>query len=694
MTVSPSSGEDDSRRFSRLTAVLVACALTGYATFLVNRGGVWEQWAYLVHTAQGVLLTGILGHFVYVHYRRTVGLRRPAVSVTGILAVVVALVLVASGLHITYFGQFESARGVYWAHVIAATVTLVAVLGHVLWHRATLPAHRREEQPGVLRVESRTLRQTGFQIALACGVILAASVVYSLLPSPYVDQAVIQPYDQTYGADPFAPSHNETESGGFYDVKRLGGAGRCGECHEEIYQDWKASIHSRASSDRAYQTNIQLLSTKKSMAATRYCEGCHAPVAIMSGQLTTGGRLDTPGHMVEGVTCLSCHAIRKVLDTSGVASYLWSPAQDYLFSGYDNYVARKVHNYAVRLNPSLHRRDMARPPLAKPELCATCHAQFMEKVMNDWGWVKMQDDYTAWLKGPFSGQSNHTFAQPTVQRCQDCHFALVPGVDPSANSAGLQRSHRLPGANTAIPFIDGNPDQIDVHTRFLQANRVTVTIDKPTQREAQRSDKHVQADISEVTEPPGYFYLGDHVTINTVTSNTGVGHEFPGGTIDINEVWVHFAVTDGQNRTIFESGALDEHGDVDPAAYFYRSLPVDKEGKLVWRHDLFRMVGDSFRNVIKPGSSDVVTYDFTVPSWAKTPLSVSAIVKYRKLNQRYARWALKDDNIALPIVDVASDAITIPLRARIEASDQQLGSARPSHPDEPPASSTGSTSSP
>ena len=223
--------------------------------------------------------------------------------------------------------------------------------------------------------------------------------------------------------------------------------------------------------------------------------------------------------------------------------------------------------------------------------------------------------------------------------------------------------------NPIIPFIEGDLARIAMHTQFLQANKVTVTIDKPTRSHAMRSDKPVQADISNVTEPPGYYYLGDAVTINTVVSNVGVGHEFPGGTTDINEVWVHFVVRDGQDRIIFESGATDTAGNVDAGAYFYRSLPVDKEGKLVWRHDLFRMVGDSYKNAIKPGSADVVTYDFTVPSWAKNPLSVSAVVKYRKLNNHYARWALKDETLLLPAVDVAQDAISVPLRERVEASD-------------------------
>ena len=105
------------------------------------------------------------------------------------------------------------------------------------------------------------------------------------------------------------------------------------------------------------------------------------------------------------------------------------------------------------------------------------------------------------------------------------------------------------------------------------------------------------------------------------------------------------------------------------------------EGKLVWRHDLFRTVGDSYKNVIKPGSADVVTYNFAVPSWAKNPLNVGAVVEYRKLNNRYARWALKDDKLILPVVDVASDAITIPIRERVEAAETAIEShILPQHP--------------
>ena len=103
------------------------------------------------------------------------------------------------------------------------------------------------------------------------------------MPSPYHDVAAIQPYDLSrYGPEPFEPSKNKTASGTFYDARRLAVSDDCGSCHTDIYKEWRSSIHAKAGADRAYQTNVNLLATKKGIEATRYCEGCHAPVAIMS----------------------------------------------------------------------------------------------------------------------------------------------------------------------------------------------------------------------------------------------------------------------------------------------------------------------------------------------------------------------------------------------------------------------------
>ena len=59
-------------------------------------------------------------------------------------------------------------------------------------------------------------------------------------------------------------------------------------------------------------------------------------------------------------------------------------------------------------------------------------------------------------------------------------------------------------------------------------------------------------------------------------------------------------------------------------------------------------------------------YTFPIPYWAKSPLTASAVLRYRKLNITYAHWALQDDTIDLPIIDMDRDAINIPIRYKAE----------------------------
>jgi hypothetical protein len=405
------------------------------------------------------------------------------------------------------------------------------------------------------------------------------------------------------------------------------------------------------------------------MAATRYCEGCHAPIALLSGQLTEGGAHggipNTPAH-IEGVSCLTCHGIDKIIHLRGVGSYRFTPPHDYLFANRSGVLSTKIHNLLIRIHPQEHRQNMARTVLASPQLCGTCHAQFMDKEVNGWGWVTMQDDYTAWLNSPYSRQKEQAFSHQEVTRCQDCHMPLVPGVDPSADTRGFVRSHRFPGANTAIPWLNRDKEQLQVVRDFLRAGKVRIDIDEPRKVEATRSGEYVERQARLETEAPYYFDLGKTARIKVSVINLLVGHHFPGGTIDINEAWIAFRVVDAQNQLVYESGHLLASGAVDPRAYIYRSIPVDRKGQHVWRHDLFNMIGNSYENTIPAGGTDITEYRFTIPYWIKSPLTASAVVRYRKLNIRYARWALQDDGIELPIVDMARDAITIPVRYKSE----------------------------
>ncbi|MEY3288354.1 MAG: hypothetical protein RLZZ419_596 [Pseudomonadota bacterium] len=652
-----------------LAAMTIVLIISGYFSLFWPDFSIVEQWIYLIHSLLGIMVTVLLVPYIIVHFIRTIGLRRPWLSFSGIFSALGFLALAWSGIYIVLEGQSEAKRWLFQAHIWLSTIVLMLLALHIVFHVLSLSDRRKKNEPNRFPSLSGNLFKITIRLLVTSTLlVLVTTGLYQIRVNPFKDVPAIEPYNYAYGNHPFRPSQTETSTNGFFDAKRVASSERCASCHQEIARQWKASIHAQAGSDKTYQTNIKLLSEKKGIAATRYCEGCHAPSALLSGQLTTGGKLDTPGHLQEGVSCMSCHGIDRVEHVKGVASFRFKPPEPYLFEGSQQALLTFIHNLLIRLKPEQHRADMARDVLATPEICATCHAQFMDKDFNGWGWVKMQDDYTAWLNSPYSGQTRQTFAHAQQRRCQDCHFSLQLGEDPSANQEGFIKTHFTTGANTAIPWVTKNQAQLERTRQFLRADQMRISIDHPNRSNATESVRHIDPKLIKSIEAPTYFYLGEMVTLKVAVTNAQVGHAFPGGTTDINEAWVQFIVKDGQGRKIYESGYLDQDNNVEESAYFYKSIPIDRTGNAVWRHDLFNMVGDSFKRIIPPGGTDVTSYSFKVPDDVKGPLIVSASLNYRKFNNRYAKWALKDDKVQLPIVEMAVSSILLPIKIKPEVA--------------------------
>ncbi|MEY4719462.1 MAG: hypothetical protein RL563_2080 [Pseudomonadota bacterium] len=663
----------ESRHIPYLIVILIVLAVSGFSIWLGSSFSVLIQCLVLLHALLGLLFSWFFIPYLWLHFRRTLGQRRPAVILSGVLSSVLFIALIASGLYLLIQGQSEALSWLLPIHIIMAVLILLGLSAHVWLHVSSLSDKRKQQLdhhcPSLGRGVMRSV-SIGLLLCLSCVAWFMA--FYALRAETYDDSAAIKPYRLPYGEHPFRPSQTETSSAGFLDARRLGDSARCAACHQEIAQQWQVSMHAQAAADRAYQTNIKLLMNARGIEATRYCEGCHAPVALLSGQLSQGGRLDTPGHLHEGVSCMSCHAIAQIEHLQGVASYRVQSPTPYLFEGDQQGWAVFIHDLLIRLKPEQHKADLARPILGSPELCATCHAQFMDQDFNHWGWVKMQDDYQSWLNGPYSSQYRQYFAQARQKRCQDCHFPLQPGHDPSANQDGLIKSHFNVGANTAIPWLTQNQPQLQRTIEFLRQDRLRISIDRPNRNQATLSQRPMDSHLMPSTEAPAYAYLGEEVSIDVTVSNAQVGHAFPGGTTDINEAWLRILVTDAQGLKVYESGYLDSDNNVEAAAHFYRSIPIDRAGNAVWRHDLFNMVGDSFKRVIPAGGSDLAHYRFHVPDDAKGSLHISVCLRYRKLNNRYARWAFGDEKIALPIVDMASASLSLPIKIKSEVFADRL----------------------
>ncbi len=658
-------------------AVVLCCALSGLATYRFAGHGVWQQWTVLLHIVSSVATTVLLPAYLYLHFRRTTGVRRISVLLSGLATLLLVAAFTLSGWELLVEGQREARRWVYELHVLSSLLLMAVLALHLLLHVILLPARRRQRGDSLFPSLPEGILRTIIAVnGPAVILLVAASLLYPLTVPPDTTAPAVANYEYPYGAHPFRPSQTETLSGSFVNARRVGNSHRCLNCHADIGRQWLASAHRKAAFDPTYVTNINLLEKKKGISATRYCEGCHAPVALLSGELSPGGKHGgVPGTLAnrEGVSCTSCHGIDALPHQKGVASFRFRPASDYLFAHSDNAVARRLNDLLIRVRPAQHKLDLASPLSAESRFCASCHTQFMDKDMNDWGWVKMQDEFSAWLASPYSRQHKEDFSDTTATRCQDCHMPLVASGDPSADEQGRVRSHHFPGANTLLPVLDGDLAQLRETRLFLQSNKMRVSIDKPSRRDALQTRLALDEKLRASEETPYYYYLGETASIDIVVSNRGVGHDFPGGTLDINQAWMEFLVMDAEGREVYSSGRIDDNNFVDRDAWFYRSLPVDRNGQLVWKHDLFNMVGESFRRVIKAGESDIVSYRFSIPAWVKSPLTLTARLRYRKLNERYARWALGDNYVTLPVIDIAWDSLQVPVRVRkeVEAPETQ-----------------------
>jgi hypothetical protein len=119
---------------------------------------------------------------------------------------------------------------------------------------------------------------------------------------------------------PFLPSNATTVNGQFFSPKAFPTAQYCGHCHQEAYHQWRQSVHSNSFRAPWYLKNVNSLIDEKGVQFSRHCEGCHNPVALLSGDLSQGMPKKRPFED-EGVTCSTCHSIQST-NTVGIGSYV------------------------------------------------------------------------------------------------------------------------------------------------------------------------------------------------------------------------------------------------------------------------------------------------------------------------------------------------------------------------------------
>lgn len=464
-------------------------------------------------------------------------------------------------------------------------------------------------------------------------------------------QKIAAIYNKRFGAtEYFLPSNATTNNGEFLDPKSFPSAKYCGHCHEEAHDQWRQSAHSNSNRPPWYLRNVALLDAEKGIEYSRHCEGCHDPIALLSGALTVGG----PGRKWyddEGVTCSVCHSIEKVT-TRGTGSYVMGvPAV--LVDEEGKPITRPVSDAEILAHLDRHSQAVMKPFYRTSEFCSACHEAALPRELNDYKWQRAISLYDEWQASSFAKQSPLPFyVKDSVSTCQTCHMPreALETRDQGAKQGKLA-SHRWLGANTLIPQYYGYDEQEQKTVEFLQNNALHVDMFALEHGDANGMPDKINAPLGLVN-----FRVapGERVTLDVVIQNKGIAHSHVPEQRDMYESWVDFAVKDANGRLLCESGFLKSNGDLDPEAHSFMNRLINVKGGLNDLHQVWDNRVVAYNNTVQSGRSQVVRYSFTMPSGATDAVKVTATVKYRRFDQHFIDFGMAAQHYQEPVVDMVS----------------------------------------
>jgi hypothetical protein len=637
--------------FASVGALMLFVTGSGLAIWLLPFGTT-AQIAVLAHTALGILLVLPYAAWQLSHWLATRTVKRSPRKWSAYLATWAIILTALSGLYLTAQGIF-GLRISYLAdrlHLYAGLVLIPLVAYHA-WPRRL---------PAAVAVDGRALairreRQRLWAIAaLGCAAGLAVVVVAGrvMRPQSYL-RSWPASYKLVYGVNPFAPSLARTVDGRPVADELLASSQTCGTsgCHRQIYREWQASAHRWASEDKFFQVVQSVMIHQEGAPATRYCGGCHDPVSLLAGYKDASTGISAPGFR-QGDACVICHSTRRV-DVQGNANYVFGAPQPYLFELSGTPARQAVAHFLIRTYPRQHDTDYDLTLAKRPESCAACHKQFIDKNINHLGWVQLQNQYDDWKHGKWNASSDPAHNL----RCQQCHmfYSAAPDMadaDPADLQLGLglqHRNHFFAAGNQIMPEEVHTPEadlQTKLVTQWLTGRRNIPEIQNIWPK-GPIVPLHLLA-------PPSVV-AGQQLKVSAVLTNNKVGHSFPTGPLDLIRVWVEITARDGAGHVVFHSGQLLPNHHIEPGAFILKAVGVDAEGKEIVRHDLWHLVGAKFKRAIFPGYSDMYQYSFAVPRGTVGPIQISARLRYRKANQYFMDVVFPGQNRTAPVTDLSSD---------------------------------------
>lgn len=206
--------------------------------------------------------------------------------------------------------------------------------------------------------------------------------------------------------------------------------------------------------------------------------------------------------------------------------------------------------------------------------------------------VRLEEAYTEYLVSPAAEEG---------VRCQDCHMGVTPGVagerpmGPSADGAvgsypdREQASHYFTGPDYSLIDEFPYPDDLEASAAEQEAS---------LQRSLTLLKNGAKISAIDVRQDP------EHFRVNVALVSRVNGHSIPTGFSSERQMWVELVVTNSNGEIVFESGTLDENGDLrDAHSALVQSGtdPLDDQ-----------LVNFQSRNLIRHGVQDELEVEETI----------------------------------------------------------------------------------
>lgn len=209
-------------------------------------------------------------------------------------------------------------------------------------------------------------------------------------------------------------------------------------------------------------------------------------------------------------------------------------------------------------------------------------------------------------------------------------------------------SHRFIGVD--VPLLDG----------FASEER----------REAIRGDVHqllegcgevtLQADLLVAT--------GTQLDLFVTIENKIDSHSLPTGSTHVRQVWVEVTATDATGRVLYQTGDLDDNGDLrdafsalepygDNDLLKLSSVLIDEQGSpeiFSWR------AAEHITASLSAGYDRVYTLFVPVPEDAASPIAIDARLRFRSHGPYLLRELGLDEHLEkLEVIDIAADSLEV-----------------------------------